>query len=257
MIASSMMLTGCYATMPISETATTEMSTGTTTEATSDSTESPTEDPAEPQQTLSTTAADTEAGDALFRQAQNSGDYLSDGIYKKHMLCGAIPTSSAPSVARDAKGTDYVYVCRYAADETENETEGSPETYAVVIVSAYTDGTLRGASVLHSDIETYLDADEEGLAGGWAISSGTDIDEELSPILETALADYPGYTVSGVLSSQVVSGMNYRVLCTYYTDEGEIQYAIGTVYVDLEDNASLTELVSVSDGTDLLLQYIQ
>lgn len=50
--------------------------------------------------------------------------------------------------------------------------------------------------------------------------------------------------------------MNYRVLCTYYTEEGEIQYAIGTVYVDLEDSVKLTELVSVS-GADHFLQYIQ
>lgn len=251
LLASSMIfaVTGCYSTMPISDNASAEA----TSEVSADEPENVAETVAEEQEKettkISISVSDENAGDNLFRQVLLSPDYLTDGTYTQIMYCGSYSTSSASDMAKDAKGTDYVYVCRF----TGNDSKDFAETYAVVTMSVYTDGTLRGVDVLHSDVETYLDPIDDGetMTGGWTISPIADIEDELAKTLSSALENYSGYTVSGILGTQVVSGTNYRVLCTY-TEDDETKYAIGTIYVDLDENAELTELVSVSDGVDLL-----
>ena len=112
------------------------------------------------------TSENEEKANKLFQQAQTESDCFADGTYTKVMFCESSPASSASNLARDAKGTDYVFVCRYLPTAAA---EDAAETYAVVVVSAYTDGTLRGAYVLHSDVETYMEdtSEEELMTGAW------------------------------------------------------------------------------------------
>lgn len=253
LLASSMIfaVTGCYSTMPISDNASAEETSEVAADESAGAAETVAEEQEKEPTKIAVSVSDENAGDDLFRQVLLSPNYLTDGTYTQVMYCGSHSTSNASDMAKDAKGTDYIYVCRF----TGNDSKDSVETYAVVTMSVYTDGTLRGVDVLHSDVETYLDLADDGetMTGGWTISPIADIEDGLSKTLSSALENYSGYTVSGILGTQVVSGTNYRVLCTY-TEEDETKYAIGTVYVDLDENAELTELVNISDGTDLLQQ---
>lgn len=240
-------LSGCYTAMPITA--------DTKTESTNVSAKTENTDSTEEAVDISS-SEDEEKANELFQQAQEESDCFADGTYTKVMFCKAESVSNESDLAKDAKGIDYVFICRHAPNDAEEDAtetgEDIAETYAVVVVSAYTDGTLRGAYVLHSDVETYLE-DTEDMPGAWINLTDNEISEDFMSVLKSAFADYPEYTISGLLSTQVVSGTNCRLFCVY-NEDGEEKYAIATVYVDLEDNAELTELVSVSDGVDLLAQ---
>ena len=87
------------------------------------------------------------------------------------------------------------------------------------------------------------------LLGGWTIAAGEagyELPEEVKAAFESASMFYLGmdYTPVAYLGSQVVAGMNYRILCTgtpVVPDAAEGLYVV-TVYQDLEGNASITEV---------------
>ena len=93
------------------------------------------------------------------------------------------------------------------------------------------------------------EAPQTMLLGGWTIAAGEagyELPEEVKAAFESAAMFNLGmdYTPVTYLGSQVVAGMNYRILCTgtpVVPDAAEGLYVV-TVYQDLEGNASITEV---------------
>lgn len=87
---------------------------------------------------------------------------------------------------------------------------------------------------------------EDALEGGWTAAEEPTITPELAGLCGKAVEGLVGaeYTPVALLATQVVAGTNYRILfrtAAVVPDEEET-YAIGTIYEDLEGNATLEDV---------------
>ena len=91
-----------------------------------------------------------------------------------------------------------------------------------------------------------LDCDEKGLMGGWHLSDEP-VEDEVRELLWSAInGDNEGYDIVEIMGTQVVAGMNYKLFCSKTNKDGYLnEWAILTVYVDLEGNASVTNVEPV------------
>ncbi len=92
--------------------------------------------------------------------------------------------------------------------------------------------------------------------GGYNAPDTPDVPEELKTAVAEATADMNGdvtYEPVAFLESQVVAGMNYRVLCreirAMAADE---KYAILTIYEDLDGSHAVTEMLECTDENLLI-----
>ena len=107
---------------------------------------------------------------------------------------------------------------------------------------------------------------EEGrlILGGWTVNSGDlslDSNPDAKAAFEKATEGLAGYVYEplAVLGSQVVAGMNYRILCrgTVVVPDAIPTYEIVTVYADLNGNAEITQsavlpgLPEIPEGEDV------
>ena len=90
--------------------------------------------------------------------------------------------------------------------------------------------------------------DDNKIVGGWTVPDSPVVSKEVQAVLEKATAELTGGTYAPVayLGSQVVAGTNYRILCKFTpaTPDAEANYAIVTVYEDLEGKAEITEILN-------------
>lgn len=238
-LVAGMFMTGCGNVAKTDQnsgtTETTEIASSEITEDTSDS--GSTVDEASDTAKNAASEEDIEAtANELFRTAINSSDYLTDGTYRLMIFVGSSPISSASENAKDVKGTDYAYLCRYKADDSE-------EVFCLLSISTYEDGTIRAVTSWPSDIETGFSS-EEGMTGAWGMSYGAD-EETMEALTKALQADYPEYTMISPVAAQVVAGINYRVLCETNNADGETEYAIATIYIDLDGGADVTEFSNI------------
>ena len=90
---------------------------------------------------------------------------------------------------------------------------------------------------------------QQPLVGGWQTPDSPDITPELQEIFEKATEGLLGvdYTPLALTGTQLVAGMNYRILCEARTvvPDAEPYYVTMTIYKDLEGNASVTDIEAV------------
>ena len=119
--------------------------------------------------------------------------------------------------------------------------------YKLVYLCEDTDGNV---SIL--DIADFANADGEALAGGWFASDDIALPEEVKEAYDKAMEGLVGvdYEPVAFLESQVVAGMNYRILCksTVVYPGAETGYAIVTVYRALDGSAEVTDIADVALG---------
>lgn len=93
---------------------------------------------------------------------------------------------------------------------------------------------------------TFTACAESPLVGGWTTEIDETISQEAFDALHKATADLLGCTYKPVacLSSQLVAGRNYCVLCrcTAATLNAVSYYALVYIYADLEGNADITDI---------------
>jgi len=86
------------------------------------------------------------------------------------------------------------------------------------------------------------------LAGGWenVIHEAAELPEEAQAAFDKALDGLVGanYVPVALLSTQVVAGMNYCILCqiTPVTPSGVPTWALVYIYADLQGNAEITNV---------------
>ena len=139
-------------------------------------------------------------------------------------------------------GTNYALLCRVAPVVPD-----AVETYAIV----YLNETLEGEVSIMEIVESEKTTDISDMAGGWFQSESPVVPDEVRASLEKALDGMVGATYQPIarLSSQVVQGTNYCILCevTPVVPDAESSYALVYLYVDLDGNAELTETVDFTE----------
>lgn len=140
-------------------------------------------------------------------------------------------------------GTNYALLCRVAPVVPD-----PVETFCVVYLYEDLEGHVELTQVDDSLAST--DLSDELLEGGWAQPESPVVTEEARSALESALEGMAGvqYTPLALVSSQVVAGMNYCILCQGTAASGEAvsSYALVYVYQDLEGSAEVTRIVDFS-----------
>lgn len=135
-------------------------------------------------------------------------------------------------------GTNHRVLCKATATVPDAQT-----TYAIVTV--YED--LKGGAQITdvADCDAQADIAVGDVNGGWTEPDSPAVPEEALQAMTKACETLTGmeYTPVALLATQVVAGMNYRLLCEAKATvpDAETEYAIVTVYADLQGNAAITE----------------
>ncbi len=140
-------------------------------------------------------------------------------------------------------GTNYCILCRGRPTVENTRTE-------MMLVYVYED--LDGnASV--TGIKTLINT--ANVFGGWSANEGDislDQNEEVRAAFEKAMEGLTGasYEPIAYIGSQLVSGKNYMILCreTLVVPDADSEYAMVTVYEDLNGNAEILEVSGIGIG---------
>lgn len=144
---------------------------------------------------------------------------------------------------RTAKGIEYRVLCRSTVCVPDAQ-----EEYVVVTLQR---GLLGRAEILNVDdalCETDL-VDDKEMTGGWQEAQSPAMTDEAKAAFEKATDGLlcVDYVPVALLSTQVVAGTNYRILCeaTEVYPGAETHYAVMTVYEGLDGSANI---LSVTDS---------
>lgn len=128
----------------------------------------------------------------------------------------------------------------------------APETTAAVETSAAAETTAAETTTLAETTDAAAQTDT--ITGGWNRPESPEITSDLEELCRKALDGMTGvsYTPAALLSTQVVAGTNYRILfrAAAAVPDSEEVYAIGTIYEDLDGNATLEDLQMTSVKTN-------
>ncbi len=134
-------------------------------------------------------------------------------------------------------GTNHLVLCRAAA-----VTPDAKQTYAIVTLYEDLEGGAEITAVRNSEAEAFFPT---GVTGGWTEAESPALTDEAKTALAKACETLTGveYTPVALLSTQLVSGMNYRILCESRATvpNAASEYVILTVYADLQGNAQITD----------------
>lgn len=159
-------------------------------------------------------------------------------------LVGAKYTPVAYLGSQLVSGTNYKLLCGVAPVVPD-----PVETWAVVTVYKDLQGKASITDVQESGIPTDLSA---GLMGGWSTPETPELTSEIREAFDKATEKLLGvnYEPLAVVGQQVVSGMNYRILCeaTVVAPGAEPAYAIVTVYRDTAGSAEVTDVANFASA---------
>ncbi len=176
-------------------------------------------------------------------------------------LVGATYTPLALSGTQVVAGTNYILFCEKTLSDAEGTKgyavmtvyAGVDGTYSVVDINDFTQDEMQPETEPASEQDTEGEATTEGegnpdgaMVGGWSGEESTEVSAEIQEYLKKAAADQQDVTLTpiAVLGTQVVAGKNYRLLCaaTKSGQEGSPVYAVVTMYVDLQKNATISDM---------------
>lgn len=145
-------------------------------------------------------------------------------------------------------GTNHALLCRVAPVVPD-----AIETYCIVYLYEDLEGNVEITQVDDSLSTTNLS--DEQLSGGWTQPESPELTEEARAALDKAMEGFVGaqYNPVALVSTQVVAGTNYCILCecTLAVPDAETTYALVYVYEDLEGNAELTQIVDFNGDTQI------
>ena len=135
-------------------------------------------------------------------------------------------------------GTNHLLLCRTVSTVDP----AAVETYMFVKVYEDLEGNAQITEVIDTGIETNI-AD---LSGGWFQAESPEITDEIEELCSKAFEKLLGvdYKPVALLSTQVVAGMNYCILCesTIVYPGADTTYAFVYIYKDLEGNAEVLDI---------------
>lgn len=139
-------------------------------------------------------------------------------------------------------GTNHLVLCKVVPSDGD-----ALGTYALVTVYEDLAGNAEITSIQESSVVAPAPYNpDEPTAGGWAEPDAYDVTDEAKDALEKAAAESDGadYEAVALLSTQIVAGINYKLLCkiTPVVPDAVSTYSIVTVYQDLEGGARITDI---------------
>ena len=143
-------------------------------------------------------------------------------------------------------GLNHAFICRERIISP-----GTPETYSLVYIYEDMNGNTEIKDIVNTGVETWI----SDAMGGWSQAESPVITDELEALLEKAFESLLGadYRPVALLSTQLVAGMNYCVLCEQsivYTG-AEPEYVFVYMYVDLDGEPQITDIVHfAADAAD-------
>ena len=163
-------------------------------------------------------------------------------LFKKatEKLAGATYEPVALLETQVVAGTNYRFLCRITATVPD-------ATPCYSIVTLYED--LKGEVTITDTTDSGIEAPTQQLPGGYSEAESMELTGEAKEAFSKATETLTGVSYEPVLllGSQVVAGMNYRILCraTASTASADQGYAILTIYADLQGNATISEVVDL------------
>jgi hypothetical protein len=155
-------------------------------------------------------------------------------------LAGVEYTPVAYIASQVVAGTNHLVLCKATAT-----VPGAESTYVLLTVWEHPDG----AAEITETVETGVSAAFSENDGGWAEPASPAVTDEALTALNKACETLAGveYAPVALLGTQVVAGVNYRILCeAKATVPGaETEYAILTVYADPQGKAQITDTVEI------------
>ena len=159
-------------------------------------------------------------------------------------LDGAEYTPVAYLGSQVVAGTNHAVLCRTAPVVPD-----AVETWAIIYIYEDLEGNVSLNDVKDFGVPT--DIAGEDIDGGWTPAQSPVVTDDVKKAVEKAQEAMTGASFEPValLSSQIVAGTNYCVLCeeTASVPGAEITYAIVRIYADLEGNAEITDIVELPE----------
>ena len=156
-------------------------------------------------------------------------------------LTGAEYTPVAYLGSQIVAGTNHLILCR---TRSTVDPDGA-ETYMFVTIYEDLDGNAQITQVIDTDLPTNI-AD---LSGGWFQAESPEVTDEIEELCGKAFEKLTGvgYKPVALLSTQVVAGMNYCILCrvTPVVPDPAPGYALVYIYADLDGNAGITNVAEL------------
>lgn len=217
-------------------------------------------------------SAETEASDSYddAEETEETNSYSADHRKKNDMdisLLGGWKTSDSIEVTSELKtvfdsaaedmddltpvaylgsqmvsGVNHVFLCKWETDDGAK--------WSLVYIYEDLDGKCKLTKVDALDIAASSNASKVeigsstsgNLMGGWSLAETNDIDSDLEKVINMAVEGEDGvsFEPAVVLSTQVVAGTNYAVLCKNTVAENNISYwTVLYVYRDLDNKGEI------------------
>ena len=123
------------------------------------------------------------------------------------------------------------------------------KTYVIVYIYEDLQGNAEVTDIVSSSADAQ--STEGNIVGGWAEPESLEMTDDAKKALEKACETLTGaeYTPVALLATQVVAGMNYRIICESRpaVPVPDCEYVIVTVYADLQGNAEITDTIEFRD----------
>lgn len=120
-----------------------------------------------------------------------------------------------------------------------------PSTLSVVCIDVDEADTAAVTELMDADVEVKTTAEEE--TGGWVVPESPELTEAALWAFDAAVGGVTdvAYTPIALVSTQMVSGMNYCILCQYQVleENGENGFTLVYVYADYEGESQITDTV--------------
>ena len=158
---------------------------------------------------------------------------------------GAEYTPVAYLASQVVAGTNHLFLVRQAPTVPD-----PVETYTLVTIYEDLEGNAEILEIYDTGVETNIN----GLMGGWEAAESPEITDELKAYFDKAVETLTGadYELIALAATQVVSGTNYCILAesTLVSPDPESSYSLIYLYVDLDGNAEITDIVSLEKASN-------
>ncbi len=157
-------------------------------------------------------------------------------------LDGVVYTPVAYLASQVVAGMNHCVLCKRPPVSADTDAK---TTYSIAYIYEDPEGNAEMTEIVDSEADAqYAD---NNVAGGWSENESLEMTDDARTAFEKATETLTGaeYTPVALLATQIVAGINYRIICGSRpaVPDPECGYAIVTIYADREGNAKITDTI--------------